>query len=98
MVTEAGSFERSFTVLFADKWNIWVSRVALVVKNPPVEAGAAGDAGSFPESGRSPRIGNGNPLQSSCSENFVDTGATGLQPMGPQSDMTERLTIHTYTE
>ena len=89
MVTEPGSLERSFTVLFADKWNIWVSRVALVVKKPPVEAGAAGDAGSFHESGRSPRIGNGNPLQSSCSEDFVDTGAWRATAHGAQSDMTE---------
>ena len=29
----------------------------------------AGDPGSFPGSGRSPREGNGNPLQYSCLEN-----------------------------
>ena len=64
-----------FAVLFADKRNVWVSQVALVVKNPPAEAGAAGDAGSVPRLGRSPRIGNGNPLPSNCLENFMDTGA-----------------------
>ena len=64
-----------FAVLFADKRNVWVSQVALVVKNPPAEAGAAGDAGSVPRLGRSPRLGNGNPLPSNCLENFMDTGA-----------------------
>ena len=34
-----------------------------VVKNPPANAGDAGDTGSIPGSGRSPREGNGNPLQ-----------------------------------
>ena len=31
--------------------------------------------GSIPESGRSPREGNGNPLQYSCLENSMDRGA-----------------------
>ena len=34
-----------------------------------------GDAGSIPESGRSPRGGNGNPLQYYCLESPVDRGA-----------------------
>ena len=37
-----------------------------VVKNLPAEARDASDEGSVPESGRSPRVGNGNPLQYSC--------------------------------
>ena len=40
-----------------------------VVKNPPAHAG---DMGSIPELGRSPREGNGNPLQYSCMENPMD--------------------------
>ena len=44
----------------------------MVVKNPPVNAG---DPGSFPGSGRSPREGNSNPLQYSCLENPMDRGA-----------------------
>ena len=51
---------------------IWV---ALVVKNPPANAGDTGDADSIPVSGRSPGIGNGNPLQYSCLENPMDRGA-----------------------
>ena len=35
----------------------------------------AGDNSSIPESGRSPREGNGNPLQYSCLENPMDRGA-----------------------
>ena len=34
----------------------------------------AGDLGSIPGSGRSPREGNGNPLQYSCLENPMDGG------------------------
>ena len=36
--------------------------VMLMVKNPPVDAGETRDAGSIPGSGRSPGIGNGNPV------------------------------------
>ena len=35
----------------------------------------AGDPGSIPGSERSPREGNGNPLQYSCLENPMDWGA-----------------------
>ena len=43
-----------------------------VVKNSSANAG---DAGSIPGSGRSPREGNGNLLQHSCWENPMDRGA-----------------------
>jgi len=46
-----------------------------VVKNPPANAGDAGDAGSIAGLGRSPGVGNGNPLQYSCLENSMDRGA-----------------------
>ena len=42
------------------KWGFLGSSVA---KNPPVNAGNAGDAGSVPGLGRSPGGGNGNQLQ-----------------------------------
>ena len=45
---------------------IWASQVALVVKNPPANAGDVRDTGSIPGSGRSPEGGHGNPLQYSC--------------------------------
>ena len=50
----------------------WASQVALVVKNPPANAG---DVGSIPGSGRSLGETNGNPFQYSCLENPMDRGA-----------------------
>ena len=44
-----------------------------VVKNPSTSAGDTRDAGSIPGSGRSPEVGNGNPLQYSYLENPMDT-------------------------
>ena len=46
-----------------------------VVKNPPVNAGDARDAGSISGSGKSPKKGNGNPLQYSCLKNSMERGA-----------------------
>ena len=37
--------------------------MVLVVKKLPDNAGDTGDVGSVPGSGRSPGVGNGNPLQ-----------------------------------
>ena len=51
------------------------SQVAQVVKNLPAHAGAAGETGLIPGSGRSPGGGNGNSLQYSCLENPMDRGA-----------------------
>ena len=45
-----------------------------VVKSPPANAGDASDVGLIPGSGRSPRVGNGNPFQYSCLENSMDRG------------------------
>ena len=51
----------------------------------------AGDLGSIPGSGRSPREGNGNPLQYSCLENPM----VGCSPWDPEeSDRAERLHFH----
>ena len=46
--------------------------MAQMVKNLPANSG---DEGSVPGSGGSPGEGNGNPLQYSCLENFMDRGA-----------------------
>ena len=51
------------------------SQVALVVKNPSANAGDVRDKSSVPGLGRSPGVGNGNPLQYSCVENPMDRGA-----------------------
>ena len=45
-----------------------------VVKNPPANAGDTRDTGFIPGSGRSPRVGNDNPLQDSCLGNPMDRG------------------------
>ena len=46
-------------------------------------------------SGRSPREGNGNPLQYSCLENPMDGRALGYSPSGPKElDTTDRLHFH----
>ena len=49
--------------------------MALVVKNPPANAGDVRDMGLTPGSGRSPGGGHGNPLQNSCLENPIDREA-----------------------
>ena len=50
-----------------------------LVKNPPDNAGhagdAAGDVGLIPELGRPPGVKNGSLLQYSCLENSMDRGA-----------------------
>ena len=53
----------------------------------------AGDLGLIPGLGRSPGGGQGNPLQYSCLENFMDRGAWWATVQGghKESDMTERL-------
>ena len=43
-----------------------------VVKNLPANAGDPRDTDLIPGSGRSPGIGNGNPLQYSCLEHSMD--------------------------
>ena len=49
--------------------------MALVVKNPPANAGDLRDMGSIPGLGRYPEGGHGNPLQYSCLENPTDREA-----------------------
>ena len=50
-------------------------QMALMVKNPPANAGALRDVDSIPGLGRSFGEENVNPLQDSCLENPVDRGA-----------------------
>ena len=69
-----------------------------VIKNPPGNAGDARDASLIPESGRSPGVGNGYPLQDSCLENSMDRGAWRALVHGvTKSDMTEQARTHTHT-
>ena len=69
-----------YFILSFRKWTgpvflVWASQAALVVKNPPANAGDIRDMGSIPGLGRSPGGEHGNPLQYSCLENPMRSGA-----------------------
>ena len=49
--------------------------MALVVRNPPINAGDVRDLGLIPGLGRSSGEGHGNPLKYSCLGNPMDRGA-----------------------
>ena len=49
-----------------------ITQVMLVVKNPPANVGDTRNMGLITRLGRSPGVGNGNPLQYSCLENSMD--------------------------
>ena len=55
-----------------------------MLTNPPAIAGDTGDVGLTPGLGRSPGVGNGNPLQYSCLEIPWTEEPGGLQSMGSQ--------------
>ena len=56
----------------------WASQGALVVKNPPANAGDISDVGLIPGLGRSSGGGHANRiLQYSCLENLMDREAWG---------------------
>ena len=73
--------------------------VALVVKNPPANAGALRDASSIPGSGRSPGGGHGNPLQHSCLGNPMERRARWATDHRVPKSLTEGLGTHeTYIQ
>ena len=53
-----------------------------MVQNLPANTGDLRDVGSILGLGRCPGREHGNPLQSSCLENPMDRGASGLQFIG----------------
>ena len=59
-----------------------------MVKNLPGKSGDTGDVGLTPVLGRSPREGNGNPLQYSCLENSMDRGARWATVHGVRNSWT----------
>ena len=75
----------------------WVSQVALVVKNPPANAGDIKDTDSIPGLGRSPGEGHGNPCQYSCLGNLIDRGAWWATVQGSQRVRYNWAAEHTYT-
>ena len=72
--------------------------MALVMKNPPANAGDKRDVGLIPGSGRSPGGGHGNPLQYSCLENLMDRGGWHATVHGVEKNQTslKRLSTHEF--
>ena len=68
-----------------------------VVKNPPANAGDAGDVGSVPGSGRFPGGGNGNLLPYSCLENSMDREKNSMASYIPWGCKESNSTGHTHT-
>ena len=70
----------------------------LVVKSPSANAGDIRDMCLILRMGRSPRGGNGNPLQYFCLENPVDRGAWWAMEheLTKELDTTEQLSMHAY--
>ena len=78
-------------------------------KESGCSAGATGDMGSIPRSGRFPGRGRGNPLQYSCLENPMDRGAwqatvhrvtksrTQLKPLSTQATIKGIETLLKYS-
>ena len=66
--------------------------MAQLVKNPPTDAGDTRNTGSIPGSGRSPGVGNGNPLQYSCLENSMDRGTWWATVHGVAKSQTQLST------
>ena len=74
--------------------NLQASQEALVVKNPPANAGDDRDKVLIPELGRSSGVGNSNLLQNSCLENTIDkeawrATAHGTAKQSDRSDHTQ---------
>ena len=67
-----------------------------MVKNPPANAEDTRDMGSIPGSGRSPREGNGNPLQYSCLENPMARGAWQVTVHGVAKNRTQLSDQHMH--
>ena len=59
--------------------NFWANPILAVVKNPPANAG---DLDLITGSGRSPEVGNSNPLQYPCLDSSVDGGAWQANNLG----------------
>ena len=65
------------------------SQMVPVVKNPPASAGDVRDVGLIPGLGRSPGIGNGNPLWYSCLENPMNREAWWATAHGITKNQTQ---------
>ena len=100
---ERSSFMSQKMLLPVDIWAIIqliqrASQVALVVKNPPANAGDTRDMGSTLGWGRSPGKGNGTPLQHFCLENSMDKRGwqAAINGIGKESGVTVGLSIWVF--
>ena len=73
-----------------------LSQVALVEKNPPVNAGNVRGVSLILRAGRSPGGGHGNPLPDSCLESPVDRGAWQATVHGVTKSQTRLKRAHTH--
>ena len=73
-------------------------QVAVMIKNPPANAGDIRDMCSIPESGRSPGGGHGNSLQYSCLYNSRNRGAwwATVQRVAKGQTWLKWLNTHTH--
>ena len=68
-----------------------------MVKNPPVNAGDAGNVGSIPGLGRCPAGGHGNPTPMFLpGESHGQRNLAGYIPWGHTAWDTEQLNTHTH--
>ena len=74
------------------------SQVALVVKNPPANAGDLRDAGLILGLGRSPGGRHSNPLQYSCLENPMERSLAGYSPQGHRESDTTEATLTQFSK
>ena len=92
------SFHQHMCVINMNNWGVLLTYGGFpggsVVKNPSANAGDVWDVGLMPGSGRSPREGNGNPLQYSLLENPMDRGAWQATVHGIAKGWTEPLSTH----
>ena len=74
--------------------------MVLVGKNPPANSADIRDAGSIPESGRTPGEGNGNPLQYACLENSMNREAWQATVHGVTKSRTQlkQLSTNVYQQ
>ena len=73
------------------------SKMALVVKNLPANAGDVTDSGSIPGLRRCPREGHGNPLQYSSLGSPMDRGARWVRVHRVTQNCTQLKQLSTYT-
>ena len=76
-----------------DSSSTWASHVAIVVMNPPANAGDIRDVVLVPGLGRFPGEGHGDPLQYSCLGNPKVEETGGLQYRVSQRDLALTLLL-----